>query len=114
MSKPFSFANIQQNVSLNPIKTFNYLSLALFVSLLTTPAFANLDGGLQKAESTMTKIKDWGIRLAAIGAVLYILWKALETWRSRGDWGDFAISACYVAIAGAAPAIANWAFTVFQ
>lgn len=92
----------------------NHLCLVLSVMLLTTPAFADLSGGLGKAESTMTTLKDWGIRLAGIGAVLYILWKALETWRSRGDWGDFAISACYVAIAGASPAIANWAWTAFQ
>lgn len=93
----------------------SHLTLALTVMLLTSnSAFADLAGGLGKAESTMTTLKDWGIRLAGIGAVLYILWKALETWRSRGDWGDFAISACYVAIAGASPAIANWAWTAFQ
>lgn len=93
--------------------SFSVLACAVIV-LTTNPAFADLSGGLGKAESTMTTLKDWGIRLAGIGAVLYILWKALETWRSRGDWGDFAISACYVAIAGASPAIANWAWTAFQ
>lgn len=93
----------------------SHLTLFMAVMLLTSnSAFADLAGGLGKAESTMTTLKDWGIRLAGIGAVLYILWKALETWRSRGDWGDFAISACYVAIAGASPAIANWAWTAFQ
>lgn len=88
--------------------------LTLSVMMLCNPAFADLAGGLGKAESTVTTIKDWAIRIAGIAAVVYILWKALETWRSRGDWGEFAISACYVAIAGASPAIANWAWTAFQ
>ena len=88
--------------------------LAISVMLLSSPAFADLDGGLNKAESTITKVKDWGIKIAGIAAVIYILWKAVETWRGRGDWGEFAISACYVAIAGAAPAVANWAWTAFQ
>lgn len=91
------------------------LTLGLAIMLLTSnSAFADLAGGLGKAESTLNTLKDWGIRLAGIAAVLYILWKALETWRSRGDWGEFAISAAYVAIAGASPAIANWAWTAFQ
>lgn len=91
------------------------LTLGLVIMLLTSnSAFADLAGGLGKAESTLNTLKDWGIRLAGIAAVLYILWKALETWRSRGDWGEFAISAAYVAIAGASPAIANWAWTAFQ
>lgn len=103
-------------VNQNAVKDkVSHLTLAVVVMFLTSnSAFADLAGGLGKAESTMTTLKDWGIRLAGIGAVLYILWKALETWRSRGDWGDFAISACYVAIAGASPAIANWAWTAFQ
>ena len=91
------------------------ITLGLAIMLLTSnSAFADLAGGLGKAESTLNTLKDWGIRLAGIAAVLYILWKALETWRSRGDWGEFAISAAYVAIAGASPAIANWAWTAFQ
>lgn len=91
------------------------LTLGLAIMLLTSnSAFADLAGSLGKAESTLNTLKDWGIRLAGIAAVLYILWKALETWRSRGDWGEFAISAAYVAIAGASPAIANWAWTAFQ
>lgn len=94
---------------------FSHFVLAVAVMALTSnSAFADLAGGLGKAESTLNTIKDWGIRLAGIAAVLYILWKALETWRSRGDWGEFAISAAYVAIAGASPAIANWAWTAFQ
>lgn len=94
---------------------FSHFVLAVAVMALTSnSAFADLAGGLGKAESTLNTLKDWGIRLAGIGAVLYILWKALETWRNRGDWGEFAISAAYVAIAGASPAIANWAWTAFQ
>lgn len=103
-------------VNQNTVKDkVSHLTLAVVVMALTSnSAFADLAGGLGKAESTMNQLKDWGIKLAGIGAVLYILWKALETWRGRGDWGEFAISACYVAIAGASPAIANWAWTAFQ
>lgn len=101
-----------QNAFKNKVSS---LILGLSVMLLTSnSAFADLVGGLGKAESTLNTLKDWGIRLAGIAAVLYILWKVLETWRSRGDWGEFAISAAYVAIAGASPAIANWAWTAFQ
>lgn len=101
-----------QNAFKNKVSS---LILGLSVMLLTSnSAFADLAGGLSKAEDTITKIKNWGIGVAGVAAVIYILWKALETWRSRGDWGDFAISACYVAIAGASPAIASWAWTAFQ
>lgn len=88
--------------------------IVMTLFLVSSQAHADLAGGLGKAESTLNMIKDWGIRLAGVAAVLYILWKALETWRGRGDWGEFAISACFVAIAGASPAIANWAWTAFQ
>lgn len=103
---------VNQNVFKDKVSS---LTLGLTIMLLTSnSAFADLAGGLGKAESTMATIKDWGIRLAGVAAIVYILWKALETWRGRGDWGEFAISACYVAIAGASPAIANWAWTAFQ
>lgn len=106
---------VQTNQSPRFSKKISHMALVGAVMLMTSnSAFADLAGGLGKAESTLNTLKDWGIRLAGVAAVLYILWKALETWRGRGDWGEFAISACYVAIAGAAPAIANWAWTAFQ
>lgn len=106
---------IQHNKPERFSKKISHMALASIVMLMATnSAFADLAGGLGKAESAMNTLKDWGIRLAGVAAVLYILWKALETWCGRGDWGEFAISAAYVAIAGASPAIANWAWTAFQ
>lgn len=81
--------------------------------LLSTPAFANLTGGLGKVNTTLQQILDWASGAFAIAAVLYIMWKAIETWRNRGDWGDFAMSMVNVALVGAAPALANWAYKVF-
>lgn len=88
--------------------------LIISVMVMCHPAFASLDGGLSKGESVATTLKDWFIRIVGIGAVIYIMWKAVETWRSRGDWGEFAIASCYVAVAGAAPAIADWLWNAFQ
>lgn len=86
----------------------------VFMVLTASPAFADLAGGLGKAKSTLIDLKDWIIAVVFIGSIIYILWKAVENWRNRGDWGDFFSSVGHVAIAGAAPAIANWAWTAFH
>lgn len=94
-------------------KYLSYAGIFVFVFLAVNPAFADLQGGLGEVQSNMETIKKWLITLSAIGAVIYIMWKGLETWRSRGDWGDFGIACGYAALVGAAPAIADWAFSVF-
>lgn len=96
-------------------RTLTYLGIiALIAVFAISPAYAGgLDGGLNEVKSNMETVKKWIMSLAGIAAVIYILWKALETWRGRGDWGEFAISVGYVALAGGAAAIANWAWGLF-
>lgn len=83
--------------------------------LFTQLAFASgkLQGGLNEAQTNLTAIKTWGISIAGVGAIVYLLWKGIETWRGRGDWGDFGMAVVHVALAGAAATLAGWAFGVF-
>lgn len=96
-------------------KSIKQTAVLVFTLLVTEAVLAggSLSGGLNKAESNLTLIKTWGIRVAGIGAVVYLLWKGIETWRGRGDWGDFGMAVVHVALAGAAATLAGWAFGVF-
>lgn len=91
--------------------------LTAFVLALCFTQFAlasgKLQGGLNEAQNNLTMIKTWGISIAAVGAIVYLLWKGIETWRGRGDWGDFGMAVVHVALAGAAATLAGWAFGVF-
>ena len=100
------------------MKTKNLIkqtSIFVFTLLLTQAALASgkLQGGLNEAQSNLTAIKTWGITIAGVGAVVYLLWKGVETWRGRGDWADFGMAVVHVALAGAAATLAAWAFGVF-
>ena len=91
--------------------------LTTFVLVLCFTQFAlasgKLQGGLNEAQNNLTMIKTWGITIAGVGAIVYLLWKGVETWRGRGDWGDFGMAVVHVALAGAAATLAGWAFGVF-
>lgn len=96
----------------NLIKQATVLAFTLLFSQLAL-ASGKLQGGLNEAQSNLTAIKTWGITIAGVGAIVYLLWKGVETWRGRGDWGDFGMAVVHVALAGAAATLAGWAFGVF-
>ncbi|WP_338755942.1 TrbC/VirB2 family protein (plasmid) [Moraxella lincolnii] len=89
------------------------LTLAILTTIISPVAFADLQGGIKKAEDWAGRIRDGLLTIGGIIAVIYLLWKALECWRGRADWGEFAMSVLYVAIAGSSAALAGWAWTVF-
>lgn len=96
------------------VSTITKLGLFLSAYLLTImPASADLAGGISKTEGIAKQLKDGMLVIGGIIAVIYLLWKALEAWRGRCDWGEFALSVGYVAVAGGSAALAGWAWTVF-
>lgn len=96
------------------ISTVNKLTLFVAAYVLTImPASADLAGGISKTQGIAEQLKTGMIAIGAIIAVIYLLWKALEAWRGRCDWGEFAMSVGYVALAGGSAALAGWAWNVF-
>ena len=93
----------------------NIAGVAIVIFLLTMPelAFASLDGGLATAKSNLEKIKTWLMSVAGVAAVIYLLFKAVQAWQGRCEWGEFGMAVFYVALAGGAVTIANWAFGMF-
>lgn len=82
------------------------------VALFAIPeAHADLAGGLNKAESMATMLRDRLFQIAGFVAAVYLLWKAVQAWQGRCDWGEFAMAVVYVAIAGGSVALAGWAWT---
>ena len=103
LNKPNKILSIKQTLAFVLALCFSQIALAS----------GKLSGGLNEAQSNLTLIKTWGISIAGVGAVVYLLWKAIEAWRGRGDWGDFGMAVVHVALAGAAATLAAWAFGVF-
>lgn len=96
------------------VSTTTKLGLFLSAYLLTImPASADLAGGINKTTGIAEQLRDGMLAIGGVIAVIYLLWKALEAWRGRCDWGEFAISVGYVAVAGGSAALAGWAWTVF-
>lgn len=103
-----------KNQSPKAVTIATQASLFVCAFLMTImPASADLNGGISKATSVADQIKTGMLTIGGIIAVIYLLWKALEAWRGRCDWGEFAMSVGYVALAGASAALANWAWNVF-
>lgn len=79
------------------------------------PALADqLDTGIKTVTTGAEKIKTAILSVAGIAAVIYLLWKAIQAWQGRCEWGEFAFSVLYVALAGGAAVIANWAWGLFS
>lgn len=87
------------------------VALAAIVLFTIPEAHADLQGGLNKAKSYTTMIRDGIFAAAGVLAGLYLLWKALQAWQGRADWGEFAMACVHVAIAGSAVALAGWLWT---
>lgn len=81
--------------------------------LLPSLAFADLNGGLSQGKSALDTVKNWLMAAAGTAAVIYLLFKAIQAWQGRCEWGEFGMAVFYVALAGGAVTIANWAFSLF-
>lgn len=92
---------------------FLSMALAVEMAIAINPAFADLQGGIDKTKSYAEQVKQGFIAVGGIIAVIYLMWKGLECWRGRADWGEFGMSVFYVALVGGAAALANWAWTAF-
>ncbi len=95
--------------SINPIKYLITLSLLV----MANPAFADLAGGISKATGIATQVKNGLLAIFGIVAVIYLLIKAVECWSGRAEWKELGLAVLYVAMAGGAAAVANWAWTAF-
>lgn len=88
------------------------------VALIALPSVAmaagGLQGGLNTVKTQVETIKNAALTIGGIAAVIYLLWKAIQAWQGRCDWGEFGMSVAYVALAGAAATIAGWAWTLLQ
>ena len=97
-----------------PLMLVGFAFLAALALVLPNEAFAGgLSGGLSNAKSSLDTIKTWLMAAAGVAAVIYLLFKAVQAWQGRCEWGEFGMSVFYVALAGGAVTIANWAFTLF-
>ncbi len=105
--------NDTNQLTKKPNSITKYVVAMAFLTLSTNPALASLQGGIDKATGIATQIKVGLLAIAAIGAVIYLLIKALECWNGRADWKEFGLAVLYVAMAGGAAALANWAWTAF-
>lgn len=101
---------------LSTVHSTNYsrwglVALAAVVLFAIPEAHADLQGGLTKAQNMTTMIRDGIFAAAGVAAGLYLLWKALQAWQGRADWGEFAMACVHVAVAGGAVALAGWLWT---
>lgn len=82
------------------------------VALFAIPeAHADLQGGIKKAENYSKMIRDGIYSVAGFIAAIYLLWKGLQAWQGRADWGEFGMACVHVAIAGSAIVLAGWLWT---
>lgn len=85
--------------------------LAAIVLFTIPEAHADLQGGINKAKSYTTMIRDGVFSIAAVFAGLYLLWKVLQAMQGRADWGEVGMACVHVAVAGGAIALAGWLWT---
>lgn len=95
-----NLANTQQKIA--------QVSLMLSVLLLSTPAFASLQGGIDKAKSGMNILVTGFFGLVGTAAGLYLLWIFVQCWRGRADWGELLTAFAWIAGAGSALVLAAW------
>ncbi len=87
--------------------------LAAVMLLLPSFAFADLAGGLGKAQSNIQLVVTSAMTIAGIAAGGYLLWKAVQAWQGRCEVTEFLMSAFWVAAAGGSVLFAAFLFGVF-
>lgn len=77
--------------------------------MFASPAFA----GLQKANTALDEIKTWAYAILGIGIFLYIMYHIIMALLNKGQWSDVLMAVVYSAIAGAAIALGEWAWSIW-
>lgn len=90
--------------------TAQMLGVFALAFLVSHPAFAagGLSGGLSMAQTNINSLSSNAMLIAAAGAVVYLLFKAVQAWTGRCEWSEFLISCVWVAVAGASVTLAGW------
>lgn len=100
------------------IQTNVWLKAAFMATLLVVAdsalAAGGLSGGISQATSAAGQIRDGLLAIGGIVAVIYLLYKAVQAWGGRCDWGEFGMSVLYVALAGGAATLADWAWKALK
>lgn len=71
-------------------------------------------GGMAKATSTAQAIQTGLFIFCGVAAAIYMIYLALMAFTEKKTWSDFGYGVLHVALAGAAVALASWAWTLFQ
>lgn len=83
--------------------------VALCSLMFANPAFA----GLQQANTALEEIKTWAYTILGIGIFLYIMYHIIMALLNKGQWSDVVMAVVYSAIAGAAIALGEWAWSIW-
>ncbi len=84
--------------------------MAAVMLLMPEMAFADLAGGMAKANSEMSAFVTAVRVLVGTAALGYLLWKAIQAWQGRCEITEFLMSAAWVAVAGGVVLFAPWLF----
>lgn len=71
-------------------------------------------GGIEKATSTAQEVKTAFFALVGVVASIYLIFLAVMAFTEKKSWSDFGWGVVHVSVAGAAVALAAWAWTIFQ
>ena len=96
------FGRLKKVAQLRPI-------VALCSLMFANPAFA----GLQQANTALEEIKTWAYTILGIGIFLYIMYHIIMALMNKGQWSDVVMAVVYSAIAGAAIALGEWAWSLW-
>lgn len=84
-------------------------AVAICSLVFADPAFA----GLQKANTAIEEIKTWAYAILGIGIFIYIMYHIVMALLNKGQWSDVLMAVVYSAIAGAAIALGEWAWSIW-
>lgn len=90
----------------------NCLTLALLST--TQIALASTLGGLTKAQTAATDIKNGLFILVGVIAIIYIIYLGVMAFTEKKSWADFGWGIVYVSLVGASVVLATWAWGIFH
>lgn len=88
------------------------LMIALLSMFVSPDVFAA--GGLDAGISATTELKTSAYKWLAVVATGYIIYNIVFAYLGRKGWGDVAMAVLYCAVAGAALALGNYAWSIFS
>lgn len=84
--------------------------LATVMLLMPELAFADLAGGMAKAQSEADGFLTAFRLIVGSAAVFYLLWKTVQAWQGRCEVTEFLQACAWVALAGGIVYFAPWLF----